>query len=222
VEPACAKVGSTGNKRGVAASSARILVTRVVEDLVPRPLLDDPALAHDHDSVGNLLDGREVVADEQAGEAVLALESAKERQNLLLDRHVEGRDRLVGDDEGGIAHERAGDGHALALAARELVREAPPEARKADLLQHRVRAPRLCAGVEAGRESQGLGHDGADAHARVERRVGVLEDDLAGEAEGEQGRSALRRHVLAPEKDTALGRVEETQHGAAERRLARA
>ena len=41
--------------------------------------------------------------------------------DLRLDRDVEGRDRLVGDDELGREREGAGDADALALAAGELV-----------------------------------------------------------------------------------------------------
>ena len=39
-----------------------------------------------------------------------------------LDRNIERRDRLVGDDELGVHRERAGDADALALSAGELVR----------------------------------------------------------------------------------------------------
>ena len=43
-------------------------------------------------------------------------------QDLGLDRHVQGRGGLVGDQHAGIARQRQGDHHALAHAARELVR----------------------------------------------------------------------------------------------------
>ena len=42
-------------------------------------------------------------------------------EDRRLHRDVEGGDRLVGDDEAGIAGERAGDGDALALPAGQLV-----------------------------------------------------------------------------------------------------
>ena len=42
--------------------------------------------------------------------------------DLRLDRHVERRDRLVGDQQLRRQRERAGDGDALALAAGEFVR----------------------------------------------------------------------------------------------------
>ena len=43
-------------------------------------------------------------------------------QDLRLDRDVERRGRLVGDEQRRVQHERHGDHHALALAAGQLVR----------------------------------------------------------------------------------------------------
>ena len=43
-------------------------------------------------------------------------------QDLRLDRDVERGRRLVGDDQIGLVQQRDGDRHALAHAARELVR----------------------------------------------------------------------------------------------------
>ena len=54
--------------------------------------------------------------------AELVLELADQLEDLRLDRHVERRRRLVGDQEVGVARERHRDHHALAHAARELVR----------------------------------------------------------------------------------------------------
>ena len=71
-----------------------------------------------------MLDDREVVGDEQVGQAELALQVVEQVQDLALDRHVERRDGLVADDEVGVDRERPGDADALALAARELVRVA--------------------------------------------------------------------------------------------------
>ena len=61
--------------------------------------------------------------------------------DLRLDRHVEGRDRLVGDDELGLEREGAGDADALALAAGELMGVAVDGVgRQVDVLK-RLRAP---------------------------------------------------------------------------------
>ena len=63
--------------------------------------------------------------DEQVGETELLLQIEQHVQDLDLDRDVERRNRLVGDDELGIHRQRAGNADALALSARELVRISP-------------------------------------------------------------------------------------------------
>ena len=66
-------------------------------------------------------------------EAELALQVGEQPQDLRLHRDVERGGRLVGDQQLGLAHQRHGDHHALAQAARELVRElAEPHARRGD------------------------------------------------------------------------------------------
>jgi hypothetical protein len=71
-----------------------------------------------------------------------ALQIGEEFQHLRAHRHVERRDRLVGDHEFRPAHHGAGDRHALALAARKLMRIALGEAgAQADFLSTSRRAP---------------------------------------------------------------------------------
>ena len=50
--------------------------------------------------------------------------AAEQVEHLGLDRDVERRDRLVGDEQLGLERDRAGDADPLALAAGELVRVA--------------------------------------------------------------------------------------------------
>ena len=57
----------------------------------------------------------------------LALQLLDQVDDLRLDRHVERRDRLVGDDEVRIGGQRARDADALLLPAGELVRIAVDE-----------------------------------------------------------------------------------------------
>ena len=54
--------------------------------------------------------------------ARLALQLAQQLEDLRLHRHVQRRRRLVGDQQLGLAGKRHRDHHALAHAARELVR----------------------------------------------------------------------------------------------------
>src|SRR3569623_1161193 len=82
--------------------------------------LDDLAGRHDGDAVADVTDDREVVRDEEIGQAELALQRAHEVEDLRLDRHIEGRDGLVADDQRWTEGQSAGDADALALAAGEL------------------------------------------------------------------------------------------------------
>ena len=108
-----------------------------------------------------------------------ALQVAQQVEDLRLDRDVERRDRLVGDEQLGVERERARDADALALAARELVRVAvvvlgvqPDRAPAAPA--RALRRPALLAG----RGSRAARRRSADRLAGVQRGVGVLEDDL--------------------------------------------
>ena len=67
-------------------------------------------------------DDAEIVGDEQDAHAVSRLQPSHQRQDLRLDRHVERGRRLVGDQQRRVARHRERDHHALAHAARELVR----------------------------------------------------------------------------------------------------
>ena len=91
--------------------------------------LDDLPEVHDRDPVGDVADDGEVVGDEEVGEPELLLQLDEQVQHLRLDRDVERRHRLVGDDELRLQDERAGDPDALALAAAELVRVAAQASR---------------------------------------------------------------------------------------------
>ena len=75
-------------------------------------------------AVGDMLHDREIVADEDVGEAEPLLQILQQIEHLAADRDVERRDRLVADDQLRIDRQRAGNGDALALAAGELVRVA--------------------------------------------------------------------------------------------------
>ena len=134
---------------------AGVVLARPVEHLVARALLDDGAVAHDHHAIGHLLHHAQVVADEQAGKAVPRLQVGEQVQHLRPHRHVQRRHRFVRDHEGRPPHHRPRDRHALALAARQLVRIAAGVFRaQADLGQHLVHAPALVLGGQAAQHAQ--------------------------------------------------------------------
>ena len=93
------------------------------EDLLRRALLNDAASVHDDHIVRHFGDDAEVVRDEHDRGIDLILQIAQKVEDLRLDRHVERRGGLVGDDELRAARKRHGDHDALAHTAGELVRE---------------------------------------------------------------------------------------------------
>ena len=92
------------------------------EELRRRAALHHQAAVQHADLVAQVVDHRQVVADEQIAHAELLLQVLHEVEHLGLHRHIERAHRLVGHDELGPGDEGARDGDALALAAGELVR----------------------------------------------------------------------------------------------------
>ena len=66
----------------------------------------------------------QIVADKQIADAVARLQIAQQLDHLCLHRHVEGRGRLVEQEEARLQDEGAGERDALALAAGEFMRVA--------------------------------------------------------------------------------------------------
>jgi hypothetical protein len=143
-------------------------VQRPAEELLGGRQLDDLAEVHDRDPVGDVADDGEVVGDEEVRQVELVLQLDEEVEHLRLDRDVEGGDGLVGDDELGPQHERAGKPDPLALAAAELMRVAPGRlGAEADALEHvddGLVAPLALETVDP----QAFSHEVAHVHARVE------------------------------------------------------
>ena len=72
---------------------------------------------HHRHAIAHVLDHPQIVGDEQISETELLLQIEQHVQDLGLDRYVERRDRLVGDDEFGVHRKRASNADALALSA---------------------------------------------------------------------------------------------------------
>ena len=115
---------------------------------------------------------------------------------------VQGAERLVHQQEGGVEDQGAGDGHALLHAAGELVWVVAPELGKAHQPEQfqRVRRRRLAAAVYLERQAD-VGEDVAPGE---EGRV--LEDEADLPLPLRQGRRpAVKQHL-------ALGRAQEPAH----------
>ena len=107
----------------------RVRVLRMREKRLRIVRLNDFAVAHHSDAVGDLSDDAHVVRDEEDRHADLFLQLLDKREDLRLDSHVKRRRGLVGDEELRAAGKRHGDHHALAHAAGELMRVALGNAR---------------------------------------------------------------------------------------------
>ena len=76
-----------------------------------------------------------IVSDENRGDAKLAMDRAQGLAKLAPDLGVKGAERLIKQEDLGLPGERAGQGHALALAARQFAGETGFEAGKLHQLQ---------------------------------------------------------------------------------------
>jgi hypothetical protein len=157
--------------------------------------------------------------DEHDGEP-FAIETLQEGEDLDARARVEIARGLVGEHDGGIVHQRARDGHALLLSARQLARMVVFALGEAHGGEAGARPlPALAhghAGVEQGQ---------ADVlhRARAREQVELLEheaDLAAADARERVAREA--RHVLAVEDVPARGGPVETAQQVHEGRLARA
>ena len=124
----------------------------------------------------------------------------------------------------GLQGQRPGDADALALAAREGVRvaiggvrgETAPFEQGDDLVAGGGRRLRQAV------DDQRLGDELEHGHPRVQRGVGILEDELHAPAQAAQLLALRGGDVLAVEDDPARRRIDAPEHGAPDRGLARA
>src|SRR5260370_38242254 len=84
--------------------------------------LHDPANVHYRDPLADVLDDAEVVSDEEIGKPESFLKFEKEVQDLCLDRHVQGGDGFVRNDQTGIQSKCAANADPLTLTGREGMR----------------------------------------------------------------------------------------------------
>src|SRR5207245_2602132 len=198
-------------------------VVRTVEDDLGWPHFHQPAEIEHGDAVGDVAHDTQVVGDEQIGDPALDLKVDQEVEDRGLNRDVERGGGLVAHDQARFAGERASDGNPLLEAAGELVRPnreiALGQADRAG--EHEQ--PLLGRGSrDAGQLLERSAEDAPNGMAAVQRRVGILEDDLQ-LANVRLGPPRERgREDMGIELHRASGGGEEAEDGPGEGRLAAA
>ena len=197
-----------GNRRQQAAG---IGVLRRLEDLLARADLDDLAHVHHRHAVADLFHHRHVMRDEEVGQPLVLLQAQQQIKDLRLDRHIQRRNRLIRDDHLGVAGQRAGDAHALPLAARHLVgKPAQVGLRQAHPVQQIAGAGTdRGAGWQKRMHHHRFGNAVLDPLAGIEGGKGVLKHVLHLLQHGAFFPPAHRRHVAAAKPDGACGRFQD-------------
>jgi hypothetical protein len=157
-----------------------VRVQRRRQHLLPRAAFGEPSLVHDPDRVAELPDHRHVVRDEQVRQRQLRTQPGQQVHDAGPDRNVQGRRRLVQDQDPRLGGQRAGDRHPLGLAARHLVRQPVREPRAERHHIQQLGHPR--GGIPAAGHppvhQQHLGQRPARGQPRVQRRERILGDQL--------------------------------------------
>ena len=91
--------GASGSSTGIALSSARVYgCVGLREERLRVAHLDDPAQVHHRHAAADVLHQPQVVRDEEVGQLQPRLQIEQQPDDLRLNRHVERRHGLVGDD----------------------------------------------------------------------------------------------------------------------------
>src|SRR5215218_9191577 len=163
----------------------RVRVTRMVEELLHVPELDDaPGVSRGY-PIGQLGGQGKVVGDEDHGEAVLVFEVPQHLDNGPLGQHVQRGGGFVQDQNARVQQEAERDHDPLAHPAGELVREGPEHPIRIQLYHlQTLRGPlREGAALEGPIRLAvvlcGVGEVISDTHHGIKRVEGRLEDHRA-------------------------------------------
>ena len=137
--------------------------------LGPRGHLHNLTQVHDRHPVAHVFDDTQVVGDDDVGQLEFALEILEQVDDLGLDGNVQGRNRLIGDDQLGVEGQRPRNADPLTLAAAELVGVAPQVLGVQSDPCQQIDRPlfELRAGCHSV-DFEGLAHNAADGQAGVQ------------------------------------------------------
>ncbi len=120
------------------------------------------------------------MGDENVRDLQPVLDVLKQIDDLSLNGQVEGRYRLVADQHFRLQRHRPGNADTLQLTAGELVRIPlrmfAPQPHAHQQVAHAIRLLRLRH--DACMHLPWLGNDPLDAEPRIDRSIGILEDNL--------------------------------------------
>jgi hypothetical protein len=147
-------VGAAVEQVHVAQEAVHKGAGRVVPHVLRRAHLLDHALVHQHHAVGHFQRLFLVVGDEDAGDVQLVVQAAQPAAQFLAHLGVERAEGLVEQQHLGLHRQRARQGNALALAARELRGVAVGQPVELHQLEQVVHLGLICASL--GRSPRGL------------------------------------------------------------------
>ncbi|KAH0444816.1 hypothetical protein KCU90_g743, partial [Aureobasidium melanogenum] len=162
-----------------AKQTARVGMLRLRKEPSDRRFLHLLAREHHGDTIRVARDNAKVVRNQQQGHRQLATQTVEQVENARLNRDVERRGRLVGNQQTRPAGNRHRDHHALPLAAGQLVRkvEHPPLRLRNPHQFEQLHGTLPCRGFgQALMLAQGLDDLRADRQHGIERRHRLLED----------------------------------------------
>ena len=103
-------------------------------------MLNNTSEIHDHHPIGHVANDRQIMADEEIGEAEFILQIKKQIEDLRADGNIQGGDRLIRHHDPGLRHQSTRNGDALPLPAGQHVRiTAGLIGAQSDLCHHRQR-----------------------------------------------------------------------------------
>src|ERR1035437_789063 len=178
------------------------------------PMLDDRAMLHDGDLVGQPRDQCEVGGNQDIGDPEAFLKTGEQGGDLGGERGIESVEGFVEDEQLGLGDQGASYGQALALSTAELVGAlAEGGTRDASKLQGGSGALAAAGAGAAALDHQRLLDNFGGGESGVEAGGGLLEDEL-------DIQPPLRREWTAFEEDLAPGRGFKLRQATGERALA--
>ena len=195
-------------------------VLRICDQLVGGRGLDDLSEVHHGDGVAEIAHDRDVVADEQHRHAERRPKFADHVEDRALDRHIERRGDLIGDQQLRFGGERTGDRHPLQLSAGQLPRQRRDDRRvERDEVEEPVDLVSTLGAAEPAANGERLRQRLLDRHARIERGVRILEHHLH-EPPPLPGCPSGSTDVRTVERDRPVGEWGEADDRLGQRRLA--